>query len=195
LRNEYRIELLGTNLHGLIRPSTRRSQYLPTIKGSSPRLISSTSTESSVNGINIRFPLPIAEVITKRTGNITAGIVLKIQSRNSLHTKLIKRGLRKVRYSSNSQLGSLTSQIPIQHRYSMIYTHNYLMLSATIISKSISRITRYTFTGNRGLRRIGIKISINYLINIDYTRPTTNIMCMISHILGSFNTKLGGHLV
>ena len=63
LRNKYRIQLLRTNFHRLIRPSTAGSQYLPTVKRSSPRLISSTSTESSMDGINIRFPLPIAKII------------------------------------------------------------------------------------------------------------------------------------
>ena len=64
-------------------------------KRSNPRLISSTSTESSMNGINIRFPLPITKVITKRAGSITAGVILKIKSRNSLHTKLVNAGCGK----------------------------------------------------------------------------------------------------
>jgi hypothetical protein len=195
LGNKNRIQLLRTNFHRLIRPSTGRSQHLPTVKRSSPRLISSTSTESSMNGINIRFPLPITKVITERTGNVATWIILKIESGNTLHTKLVKCRLREIRYSSHSQLRSLSCQIPIQHRYSVINTHNNLMFSTTIISKSMSGIARYTFTSNRRLRSISIKISINYFINIDYTRPTSNIMCMITHVLGGFNTELSGHLI
>ena len=159
------------------------------------QLQAGTSTKSSMNSINIRLPLPIAEIIAKRTGDRTTWIILKIQSGNSLHTKLVKRRLREVRDSSHSQLRILTGQIPIQHRHSVIYTHNYLMFSTAIISNSMSGITRNTLTGNRSLRRISIKVSINHFIDIDYTRPTANIMSMITHILRSLDTKLSGHLI
>ena len=69
------------------------------------------------------------------------------------------------------------------------------MFSATIISNSVSGITGYTLTGNRSLRSISIKIGINNLVDIDYIRPASNIMRMITHILGGFNTELSGHLI
>ena len=45
-----------------------------------------TKVENSVKVINIRFPLPVPEIITKRTRYFTRRVVLEIQSRNSLHT-------------------------------------------------------------------------------------------------------------
>ena len=77
----------------------------------------------------------------------------------------------------------------------MVNTHNHLMFSATIISKSMTRVTRYTLTGNRSLRGIRIKVGINYFIDINNTRPSSNIMSMITHIFRSFDTKLSSHLV
>ena len=31
-------------------------------------------------------------------------------------------------------------------------------------------------------------------IDINNARPTSNIMCMITHVFGGFNTELGSHL-
>ena len=77
----------------------------------------------------------------------------------------------------------------------MVYAHNYLMFSTAIIRQCMTGLRAYTFTSDYGLRTISIKVGIENFIDINYIRPSSDIMSMITHIFRSLDTKLSGHLV
>jgi hypothetical protein len=63
-----------------VRPQQLNSIFAPQVSGEN------CSVAFDQLLCNIRFPWPIAEIIAKRTRNTTRRVILKIQSRNSLHT-------------------------------------------------------------------------------------------------------------
>ena len=77
---------------------------------------------------------PFTQSASGTGASVPTGAQAGSVSTPSMHAQLVERRLRKISDGSNSQLRILASQIPINQRNSMINTHNYLMLSTTIIS-------------------------------------------------------------